>query len=99
MGRGEMMTDRTCFVVWQMGKVKDTVWGVFYDMDGLCKFAQYMVDSVGDLSQLHNFIINTEDLETDRVVGVITMTTFLNTMSIRKRSFEERMKGVETWHK
>lgn len=94
-----MMTDHTCYVVWQMGKIKDTVWGVFYDMDALCKFAQYMVDSVGDQSQLHNFIINTEDLEMDRVVGVITMTTFLNTMSIRKRSFEERMKGVETWHR
>lgn len=91
------MTDHTCYVVWQMGKFKDTVWGVFYDMDALCKFTQYMIDSVGDQTQLHNFIINTEDLEMDRVVGVITMTTFINTMGIRKRSFEERMKGVETW--
>ena len=93
------MSDRTYFLVWQIGKVKDTVWGVFYGIEDLCKFAQYMIDSVSDPSQLHNFIINTEDLETDRVVGVITMTTFLNTMSIRKRTFEERMKGVETWHR
>ena len=71
--------------------IKDTVWGMFSEFEGLKRFVQYMIDSCIPGWYTDFEIVTFTSTLHGNEKHVTPMIDFINEQHLRKRTFKERM--------